>query len=139
MKRLRKARLDTAGVIGAALKDSAPLISTFFHGEIISSQQVRPRQQIDAPSCRGLAWSDCGVGACLQSTKNRELTLYLNVMARSRKSDGLYKIVRQLHVSEQASRPVKGFILEHSHGLRSHFGGFRSAHHRPSRQQPWRH
>ena len=68
---------------------------------------------------------------CLQSTKNRELTLYLNVMARSRKSDGLYKIVRQLHVSEQASRPVKGFILEHSHGLRSHFGGFRSAHHRP--------
>jgi len=48
VKRLRKARLDTAGVIGAALKDSAPLISTFFHGEIISSQQVRPRQQIDA-------------------------------------------------------------------------------------------
>ena len=46
VKRLRKARLDTAGVIGAALKDSAPLISTFFHGEIISSQQVRPRQQI---------------------------------------------------------------------------------------------
>ena len=46
VKRLRKARLDTAGVIGAALKDSAPLISTFFHGEIISSQQVRPRQQL---------------------------------------------------------------------------------------------
>ena len=133
VKRLRKARLDTAGVIGAALKDSAPLISTFFHGEIISSQQVRPRQQIDArhPVEVWLAWSDCGVGACLQSTKNRELTLYLNVMARSRKSDGLYKIVWQLHVSEQASRPVKGFILEHSHGLRSHFGGFRSAHRRP--------
>ena len=65
-------------------------------------------------------------------TATQELTLYLHMVSTSRrkgtsKEEGqvAHKVIRREAISEQASRPVKSFILEHSRGLRSHFGGFR--------------
>ena len=65
-------------------------------------------------------------------TATQELTLYLHMVSTARrkgtsKEEGqvAHKVIRREAISEQASRPVKSFILEHSRGLRSHFGGFR--------------
>ena len=65
------------------------------------------------------------------SSKNQELTLYLHMVSTSRRKTSTdegqvaHKVIRREAISEQASRPVKSFILEHSRGLHYHFGGFR--------------
>lgn len=88
----------------AALQQTAPTVQSFYN-EIVTATQ---------------------------SSRNQELTLYLHMVSTSRrkgtsKEEGqvAHKVIRREAISEQASRPVKSFILEHSRGLRSHFGGFR--------------